>query len=237
MINNIERVKILEKISKLTKECKIKSFIKNDLVVDFTNINKIEFKEDDIIKISNKYIYLLKEFSFEDLKPFLNHSNNFNFITYKNKYITFNLSNHACEQLLKRMIYIYVKGNKFEWSVRMQNIYNNYLDIIVNILKNKETYFDLINNEHVIKIVKALLNGSEVFTLEKSGRYRDKKSFIRRDNLNGKAVRYFNHPFMFIVQDDYLKTVELYSSSEDCRHLNKVTSGKEFYSWFNKKFS
>lgn len=237
MINTQEKVNLLVKLTNLTKEGKIKSFLKNNLIVDITNINKIKYKEDDIIKISNKYIHLFKDYSFEELKPFLNHSNNFNLITHKEKYITFNLSNHACEQLLKRMIYIYVKGNKFEWSVRMQNIYNTYLDIIVNILKNKEIEFDLINNRYVIEIIESLLNGSEVFTLDKSGRHRDKKSFIRRDNLNGKAVRYFNHPFMFIVQDDYLKTVELYSSSEDCRHLNKETTGKEFYSWFNKKFN
>lgn len=229
--------KVVNKIISLVNKCKIKSFTKNNIIYDITNIKNFEYQEDDIIKVSNKYIHLLKEFYFEELAPFLNHNNNFNLITYKDKYITFNLSNHACEQILKRMIYIYVKGNKFEWSVRMQKIYNSYFDIIVEILKNKNTDFDLVNNKYVLDIIKAILKGSKVFTLEKSGRHRDKKSFIRRDKNQGKALRYFNHPFMFIVQDDYLKTVELYSSSEDCRHLNKETSDNNFYNWFNKKFN
>lgn len=229
---------IFNKIYDYVKNGKIKSITINNKIYDLLNIKEYIYNKDDKIQVSNKYIHLLKEFSFIELKSFLNHSNNFNMITYKDRYITFKLSNHACEQLLKRMIYIYVKGNKFEWSVRMQELYNKYFDIILEILKNylNNQDTDLVNNKDINDILSLILNGSEVFTVDKTGRFRDKKSFIRRDNKKGKALRYFNHPFMFVIHDDYLKTVELYSSSEDCRHLNKDTSGKEFYNWFNKKF-
>ena len=69
MINTQEKVNLLDKLTNLTKEGKIKSFLKNNLIIDITNINKIKFKEDDNIKISNKCIHLFKEYSFEELKP------------------------------------------------------------------------------------------------------------------------------------------------------------------------
>lgn len=226
------KLEIINKIIELTEYGKIKSFQSNGKLYDILNIKS--FNKTDNIALSNKYIHLLKEFNMDDLKEVFTHNNDFNLVTSTDKYITFKLTHHACEQLLKRMIYIYVESIKFEWSVRMKTIFNDSFDNIIDLLKNNTQ--DLNTNPFVINLIKSLLNNSEVFTLDKSGRHRDVKSFIRRDKENGKTLRYFNHPFLFIIHEDFLKTVELYSSSEDCRHLNKFTGSTKFCGWLYNKF-
>lgn len=227
---------IIEKIKELTKQIKIKSVNVNDKVLDFRNIDKIH--SSDVISISNKYIPLLSEFDMNELKDFFTHDNNFSVITNSGKYVTFNLTHHAVEQFIKRFIYIYLTNDKFEFSTEMNIIYSEYFDYILNVLHtlNEDVYLN--EDEKLINLIKLVINNSEFFDYEKStGRWRDKLAFIRRETEMINTIRYFNHPFMFIIQDNICKTVELYSSSQDCRHLNKFTGDtKRFTSWLRKKF-
>lgn len=226
---------ILQRIIELTKSLKIKSINVNGKIVDFRNVHTISTK--DKIQVANKYINLLSEFNMLYLKEFFSHENNFNIITANNKYVTFNLTHHAVEQFIKRFIYIYLNNDKFEFSTFMKTIYNNYLDYTIDTILNlnEDTYLN--EDDTLIELIKLIIGKSEVFNHEKStGRWRDKLAFSRRENEMTNTIRYFNHPFMFVVQDNICKTVELYSSSQDCRHLNKFSSDtKQFTIWLKKK--
>lgn len=234
---------VIQKIIDLTKTGKIKSFhYNNEYVVDLLNIKLFNLFDGKDIKISKKYVPLLKEFSIEEIRPFLLQEHNFNLIT-NNKFITFNISAHSAEQFLKRMLFIYIESEKFEFSIKMQKVYANYIDKIIDLLKqihSKQISIETLVKEPVVhELLKIMLSNAESIDTSNLGRRRDKRALNYRNQRYkkfGTTIRYFNHPFMFVVQEDILKTVELYSSSEDCRHLNKITSTNEFYKWFQERF-
>lgn len=239
MQHEIKTIKdvIIEDIVTLTKQIKIKSFSFNDIVIDFQNIHEYEDKlydKDSVIKVSNKYIPLLK-YKFNDLKEFMTSDHNFHMINNKEKHLSFNITNHASIQLLRRMLYIYIKSDKFEWSSTMKTFFIEHLDDIIALLKESKNIKDFSTNEFLSSTIELLLYNATVFNPDNVGRDRDRLAFARRDKKNQGTIRYFNHPFMFIVQEGILKTVELYSSSEDCRHFNKETSDdRTFNRWFKQ---
>lgn len=229
----IRRDEIIDSIVKLTKSINIKSFTNGDTLIDFRNISELD--RDLPISISNKYIPLL-DYSIGDLQEFFTHDNNMNVVTYKEKFISFIMTNHAVEKFLKRFIYIYLMGDKFEFSVKMKRLYTSEFDAVSSILLEMDEDTKLNENIDAMNIVREVLMGSELFHTGNSGRHRDIKAFNKRDLEYGDTLRYFNHPFMFVVENGVCKTVELYSSSQDCRHLNKHTSNsKRFMRWLRER--
>jgi len=231
----MQRELIFNKIKELVKSLKIKSINVNGKIVDFKNIEQVSIN--DKIQVSNKYIHLLSEYNIDMLKDFFSHDNNFNIFLKTNKYVTFNLTHHAVEQFIKRFIYIYLNNDKFEFSSYMKRVYSDNLDYTIDTIINLNEDVYLNEDTNLINLIKMVISDSEVFNYEKNtGRWRDKLAFTRRETEMSNTIRYFNHPFMFVVQDTICKTVELYSSSQDCRHLNKFTSDtKKFTIWLKRK--
>ena len=225
---------ITKTIIELTKACKIKSFTYNGEVRDFINCTKNMIEPYDI-KVSNKYIPLLaKQYELEDLKPFTTQNNNFHVIK-GDKFITFEVSHHSALQFLKRFVYIYLyTQTKFALSAGMEKLFANNIDEAITMLID-ETFHDIGSNQFIHYLIAEFIKGSKNFDVENVGRRRDTLAFNHRNEQYDKTTRYFNHPFLFVIDNNTLKTVELYSASLDCRDLNKFTCGKQFKYWLINK--
>lgn len=243
------RINIVNDIIELVQKGKIKSINCNNEIIDITNIRtKKDLLLEGDVKVSNKFIPLLN-YDFKYLKEFLTHTNNYNLITNKGKYLTFNITYHAVEQICKRLLYIYVINTKFQFSLKLTTWFENNLDKLVDKIKNfkEDKEIDYFTSEvcniesefdsFTYELLDLLLYDSSLLITENSIRMRDRLSFKRRDKERGKCDRYLLHPFLFVIQDGVLKTVELYSPSIDCRHLNKFTSDyKKYNKWLYETF-
>ncbi len=230
------REKIVDTIIKHTQNMNIKSFSYENEVIDFMSLRKtkIDFKKN--IKISNKYIALLcQDYEMNDLKDFMNHNNDFNIITNTNKYVTFQTTSHANIAFLKRLVYIYMHRDiKFEFSNAVCDLISTNINECIDILINQD--WRDVNNDFISGLMSHFLISSRVFTFKEVCRKRDLLAFEHRNKLYENTTRYFNHPIMFVVENGILKTVELYSSTQDMRHLNKFTSNDEkFNKWLKNK--
>ncbi len=212
----------------------IKSCYIDDKLIDYKSINDYTLEElntfllDDKIKLSKKYIPLLynKKINLDLCVKFTDKVQNV-YLVNKNKFIDFNITHHSAEQLVKRMIYIYLHSEKIDLSKHTLNVYNKYLDDLIEMLLNEDIDETKLGNNDIIKeIVLQLLKDSEYQDVSSITRTRDRLAFTRRDRIHKNTNRYISYPFLFIMQDQVLKTVELYGKKQfDARYYNKVTSG------------
>ena len=200
-------------------------------VVNYKNINNIPI--DELIKanitISNKYVnYLVKRgIKLDNIIPLLDNKNpHCSLLTSSGKYLSFDVTHHSAEALIKRFVYVYLIELKFELGKKLELIYDKYFNDICDILESKCK--DIGNNPIIHNLIKDILKSSSIHKIENTGRIRDEIAFTNRDNTHKKCNRYFNHPFLFIMEGNILQTVELYSSSQDFRGLNKFTKESNF---------
>lgn len=233
------RKTFIEEIIKCTKDLRIKSFHADNEVQDFQNIQKADYYLDKKIQISNKYIPILCE-TFEldfVLNNVVNKNKDFQLITNDLKFLSLNITYHAIKRFIKRYLYIYLnEQNNFEFSIEMQKIMNKNFDYILSLYL--DTNLSEINKDvTIIKMVGSILKNVKVFNPDKnSGRYRDIWNFKMRINENKNTQMYFVHPFLFIVEDSAIKTIELYSSSYSMRNANKITgTDRQFKSYLMNK--
>ena len=229
----------------LVKSLKIHSCHIDDKLVDYKTIDDYTLNEldklyeDNKIQVARKYLNELnkQDIDMDIIVKFNNTIGNIYFINQDGKFIDIKVSSHAVEQLFKRMLYIYIVQDKFEFNYDTNYIYKNHINDMIDLCRESLTSeTDLSNNVLAHKIIKKLLNRASIFIPANAKRYRDKQSFIRRDKQQGDTVRYLVHPFLFVVQDNILKTVELYSNNIDTRHLNKFTNTDEYKEWFKEVF-
>lgn len=230
--NKIIKQTIYEDIYKLVKDGRIKSITVDNSVFDYSNIPEDGWKYN--VYISKKYIPMLKQYNISDLNQFLNSSTyNVQLINNDDKFIAFYTTFHAKKQFIKRFIYLYLMTDRpFEFNQTMNNILEKYFNKFISIVK----YNNLISTDtEVDSCIEDIVLNSVVFKPEKTGRLRDKIAFTRRHNdLSGS--KYFAHPFLFIVNEEHLVTVELYSSSFDFRKINKFTGDdRAFYKFLEGK--
>jgi len=197
-------------------------------VHDYRTINKINFDLDDI-SISSKYVVQLVQsgFNIDDVVLLLKEKPEFYFITKQNKFFSCTLSNHAVIQFLKRFSYIYIINDKFEFGKHYEEIYKDYFNKVNDILINKD-WKDVKSNPVVLDLLYVVMKDIEYHNITSTGRPRDLRAFKERETQHKSTNRYFSHPFLFIVEDNVMRTVELYSSSLDCRHINKESNKRDF---------
>ena len=224
--------RLVEFLISLVKRGEISSISVNDKIIDITNYNTIPIIEliQSKIRVSKKYIHKLvtDEFTLDKVvESFLEEPPHCYLLTENNKFRSFNVTHHSAKALLYRFIYVYLIDDlKFELG-KLELIYSKYLNTMCDILENED--LDKLGNNKVIhSLIKELMVKSSLHTIKNSGRIRDIKAFNRRNNQYDNSNRYFVHPYLFIIEDDILKTVELYSSSFDFRHYNKETKEKDF---------
>lgn len=224
-------IDLINKIMKLTESIKIKSFKivlnEKETTIDYSNI-KTFIKE--IKDTNNKIIISKKYFKLFDNKEQLLLIENclsddfkYKIFTNNEKLILLNsISVHSMEQYIKRSLLFYKKyGSEKDLSSRefieLKKIYNDS-----NKLSKKDVLLD--NKIYLENLILNKLKSTKVLHETNMGRERDKKEFAKRDNKYKESLRLLNHPFLFIINDRNLVTIELFSSSFNVRFLNKKTS-------------
>lgn len=233
------KIEILKELIKLTKDSKIKSFHADNIVYDFQNLEDVDFYKNKQIQISNKFIPILcktfeLEFIIENLELEVNE---LTLITNDLKYISIDCTAHAFRRFIKRFIYIYLdEQNKVEFNVELKKILNNNFNYVLNLYLSKSLY--KINTDYnIIEVLKKLLKMSRPFNPEKhTGSHKDQWNFRLRKSEHRNTQMYITHPFLFIVEDSKIRTIELYSPSLSYSKANKMTSiDKMFRRYLNKK--
>lgn len=224
---NVKR-EFIQYLLELIDSHRIKSFRSNDNIID--NSINIESIINTEIRVSNSIVPILCEkFDISFVGKFLNEKYDITVINDKGKFIGIQVTNHSILQLIKRVILIYLEESRFEFNNEIHSViannFNNYIDIMISTNWKEE---DLLKPQ-VKELIEVLLKHSKYFDVSTATRKRDLLAFSKRDSTHNKCSRYFSHPFLFIVEDNVLKTVELYSDSFDCRHLNKLTSNNKTF--------
>jgi len=208
------------------------------------SIDSINYTYKDIPKdgylgnviIAKKYISLLQHFNLKDLKEFLAVKDyNIMLITKKNKFIGIHVTHHSAYNFIKRFIYTYLLDtNAFEFSSDSNKKFLIYFNEFCNLYKSGNKLLG--DNKIIIECMEALLFNSVFFDYNSTGRLRDKLAFKERDQIRKDTIRYISHPFLFVVADEVLKTVELYSSCYDFRFVNGFIKDESGYDkWFKTK--
>lgn len=144
--------------------------------------------------------------------------------------ITPDISNHAFEMFVKRFIIFYHFYHKHQenFSKKLMKIYNEKLLPLIeedNYLKKKE------NRKKIEQIIREQMQDASVFNLKKTlYRKKDIRNMLRRINKYGSDYKIFNHPFLFILDNNATNvlTIELYSSNfPDLDFLNKFIKNIE----------
>ena len=237
----LSKLEIIKEVINLTYSGKIKSFHIDETLVDLRGVKSLVPEEllDKKLMISNKYIPLLCEnFEIQTVVQHLcNDAKDVTVLTSEGKFLNLSVTNHSNQQLLKRFIYIYlVNADKFEFGIRMNEIFTKYFDYCITLILNNEIKSIKKDDTQLINLTKELLRMSRAFTSKNTGRHKDQWNLNVRESIHDVTTRYFVHPFLFIVEDGHLKTVELYSSSVDMYNYNKFTNlNNKFVEFVNKR--
>ena len=228
----IKREILLELVS-LVKAGTVKSFQVDSTVYDFQNIKKFNIEENmsKVITLSNKYIpELSRNFDLNQILIITGKQvKDINILNSEGKFISLNVTFHSMQQLLKRFIYIYtINQDKFEFGYVMNSLYKKYFDYCMNLVITTDIN-EVKKDETLISLTTELLRLSKTFTKKNSGRHRDHWNFDLRQQIHDNTVMHFIHPFLFIIEDGFIKTIELYSSSIDTHGMNKFTSNSKKY--------
>lgn len=238
---DILKFEIIKELLFQTRNGSIKSFHADDKVYDITNTRTLQ--PEDLINckllLSNKFIPLMCDnFDLKEVTSVLcPEQRDIQLITEDLRFMNLNVTFHAVHQLLKRFVYIYMNNqNKFEFGIQMNQLYTKYFDYCINLILTND--LDLIKkDETVIKLISLLLRLSKPFSKSNAGRHKDVWNFELRERIHENDQKYFIHPFLFIVEDGFIKTVELYSSSLSMHNANKFTSdNKRFIGYLHKVF-
>ena len=231
--------KLVDEIIKGIKTFQIKSININNDIVDITNISNYTIQDliTSRIIVSNRYVeYLVNNgIVLSKVLTVLDNTNPHCYVlTNKGKYLSFNVTHHSAVALVKRFIYIYLISDlKFELGKKIEFIYETYFNDMCDILELNER--NIGNNPIIHNLIKDILLYTNIHKLENTGRIRDEVAFTNRNNSHNSCNRYFTHPFLFIIENNILQTVELYSSSQDFRGLNKFTKEYNFRKIILKK--
>ena len=229
----IKKLNHLVTFKKLVKDLKIANIHIKDTLVDYKTIDNYsiadleELVNSNELYIAKKYIPLLVQNGIDlDLAVLFLDKVGTVYLIRNNKFIEFNVTHHSTEQLIKRMIYIYINSNEyFEINKSLHKIYLEHFNYLVQVFLSND-YKDIGNDVVLHDIIKALLKDSDYHDSESASKLRDKKAFRYRDRKYKNTNRYYSFPFLFIIEDSLLKTVELYfGDNGDARAINKLTSG------------
>ena len=223
----VQKIEIIKEIVKLTKNAKIKSFQADGVVYNFQNIQDYKFYEDKQIKISNKYIPLLcVDFELDYVLFSLElPRKDINIITNDLKFLSLDVTIHALRRFIKRFIYIYLdEQSKFEFNKSIKAIFLKHFNEILKLYLETPLY-EIKEDYHTIEVMKDILKMCKPFNpLVNSGRHRDIWNFKVRMHEHKNTQMYFMHPFLFIVENGNIITVELYSAVMPMNRANKLTS-------------
>jgi hypothetical protein len=236
---NIKKLEVIKEILYLSKELKIKSFHADDKVYDFRTNKEPEFFINKKVWVANKYIHLLCEtFTLDFILEHLEmQKKDINVISNDLKFISLDCTIHAMRRFLKRFIYIYLdEQNNFEFSSKLKSLLNDNFDYVLHLYMNN-SLSNIKKDYYIIEIIKEILILSKTFNPDKNtGRLKDQWNFKLRNQEHSNTQMYFTHPFLFIVEDGHIKTIELYSPSLSLSEANKMTSiEKMFRNFLNKK--
>lgn len=224
-------LKLIEILKNSVQDLSISSVSIDGDVVDFRSIKNYSIKSlsEANIVISNKYVNVLvkKGACIEDVVKLLHKTPHCYVLTNKGKFLSFDVTHHSALSLINRFLYVYIMEDiKFEKGVDLESIYEEYFNDMVDVITGDIS--DIGNNSRVHDLIRDIMKSSFNHKLENVGRVRDSLAFLKRNKKHQNCNRYFSHPFLFIIQDNILQTVELYSSCQDFRHLNKLTKKKSF---------
>lgn len=228
---------VRKRIIELIYENKIKSVHVEGILVNKSNIDeyrlKLLYKP---IQLSKKYLELFIKTNAVDYvyRTFIKDPKQYVVIIGDSKIIDFDLSPHAKKQFVRRLLYVTTdEFVSFVLNHSVMEAFEENKDIWLNILK-RNIYDELIIAETMIDIIKT----SSVLQPKSINRPRDKREIAKRqEKHDGITNRFVSHPFLFIIHDNVLRTVELYSATADVRTANAVTSqNRRWFAWFNSNF-
>lgn len=226
--NEVLKNEIIKEILFQVKSSKIKSFQADGKVLDISNIRDLQSTDliQSKILLSNKFIPLICEnFDLEEVLSVLSiEKKDIAIITHDNRFMNINVTFHSTQQLIKRFIYIYINNqNKFEFGLQMNELYSKYFSYCINLVLNNKID-DIKKDEVILELITRILKMTKPFSKSNLGRHKDVWNFELRERIHESALKYFCHPFLFIIEDGFIKTIELYSSSVSMHRANKFTS-------------
>lgn len=244
------RKNIIKRLRTLIEDSKIKSFrfLKDGetKIVNFQNIK--QFSDEELITngtyISKSYVELFRDkFELKDIFENLIESPKRFIVESTDRILNFESTNHAYIQFIKRFI-VAIKTN-YEGeviSVGLKKLYDDNLEKLLEVYfhyKRNNAWSEIHNDKFITSVIIELLSDAKLFNYANAGRKRDKRHFKRRNLEHGKnSIKMYSHPFLFIInENNYLLTVEAYSSCMDMRYINSITSlNSRFERWLYKHY-
>lgn len=220
---------IIKKIILLVKELKIKSlwFEKNNekILIDYKNVSQYDLLQGKISLSKKNLKFFNKEEMNFIIDNFINEEGKYKIILRNGNVIFIDyLTQHSREQFIKRYRLCFLKYKENIKSLNLET-FQEIDKIYQKIKKNNKLLFS--ERKYIDNLILKFLNKSKTLTDKKVGRIRDKKELNKRDTrYKGLTLRLHSYPFLFIISEKKLKTIELYSSNLNLKPLNDITSNK-----------
>jgi hypothetical protein len=227
------------KLYNLTKHGKIKgfSFIDNDTInIDILS-KPLELNEPTSISISNKNFKKIKKIRPLDhnLISYLESNSLYNSdkikrckytITNKDsKQIHFDLTNHSRIRFVTRLA-LFIESHTEYVSYELKNLFFNSISpIFLKFIEDSSNIDILIGLDKYI--IQSMSNSINLTTKQL---YRKTDiDHINKRNHQSATTRITNHPIVFVISNNIVKTCELYSSSFKLRKINFIDKELSFY--------
>ena len=175
------------------------------------------------LKISKKYLDLFVASGLVDVvhREFTEAPRDILVLTSKGKLKDYNISNHALRQFLRRYFICNLDDKmKVHLSAQIKTSFEMIRNEIADILF-KQDYADASVMDLFVTFLRSATTQQTISSA------RDQRELARRSKRYENSVYLFSHPFMFVVVDGTITTVELSSQSFDCRNSNKIASSDE----------
>jgi len=212
----------------ILKECKELIYkLHKSRKIGVVNIDGINYEKATLeqiqageVKISKKYLDLFVESGlvYAIHTNFVESPRTHLIITDKGKIKDFNISIHAMRQFLRRY---YICNNDEKMKIHLSSVIKNGFDLMKNDITDIIFKNDYMNPDAIDLFISFLKNATTNQTISSA---RDQRELKRRSNRYENSTYMFSHPFMFVVVDGTIATVELSSQSFDCRNSNKIAS-------------
>lgn len=197
--------------------------------VEYSHATKEQMMSAKTLTISKKYLDLFVASSLVDVvhQNFVEHARSILVVNSKGKIKDYNITVHAKRQFLRRYYICNLDElMRIHLSENIKKSFELVQDELADILF-KQDY----ENPLVLELMVSFLKSATTRATISSAR--DQRELARRGSRYKNSTYSFCHPFMFVISDGTITTVELSSQSLDCRNSNKIaTSNDRWESFF-----
>jgi len=196
--------------------------------VEHSRATEDEIMNAKTLTISKKHLDLFVDSSLVDVvhQNFVEHARDILVVNSKGKIKDYSISTHAKRQFMRRY---YIVNLDSLMSVHLsENIKKSFEMLqgeIADILFKQDW-----DNPLIVDLIVSFLKTAT--TRQTISSARDQRELARRGNRYANSTYSFSHPFMFVIVDGTIATIELSSQSLDCRNSNKIATSNDRWEKF-----